>query len=230
LKEQQRKNSELVDELNTAKDEHQKLQAYMNGPMAESLDKEKKKLRRTEEDLQLMRNALKDAENAHKNEQILLKRQLQKMHKELKNFEVTNSELKEEVETLERRIVELEVYQVGDKTKIQELIDELETKCQTQQQQPPPRPFRPVQVTKSLAQELNQRPVPIPRQKTVIPIERSAFADAIGRFEHFDDQKLVPREVKSLTDSIISNAETNGYVPIKKSFVEEARQKFSKWM
>lgn len=191
LKEQQRKNSELIDELNVAKDEHQKLQAYMNGPMAESLDKEKRKLRRTEEDLQLMRNALKDAENAHKNEQNLLKRQLQKMHKELKNFEVTNSELKEEVETLERRIVELEVYQVGDKTKIQELIDELETKCQTQQQ-PPSRPFRPVQVTKSLAQELNQRPVPIPRQKTVIPIERSAFADAIERFEvRIDFRKLI---------------------------------------
>lgn len=41
--------------------------------------------------------------------------------------------------------------------------------------------------------------------------------------QHFEDQKSVPREVKSLTDSIISNAETNGYVPIKKSFVEEVK-------
>lgn len=29
------------------------------------------------------------------------------------------------------------------------------------------------------------------------------------------------REIKSLADSIISNAENNGFVPIKKSFVEE---------
>ena len=184
LKEQQRKNSELFDELHNAKDEHQRLQAYINGPLSENFDKEKKKLRRTEEDLELARNALKDAENAHKNEQILLKRQLQKMHKELKNFEVTNGELKEEVDTLERRIIELETYQVGDKNRIQELIDELETKCQHNIK--PVRNFRPVNnFPRSLAQELNQnnKPTPIPRQKTVIPIERTSFADAIERFE-----------------------------------------------
>jgi chromosome segregation ATPase len=190
LKDQQRKNSELLDELHTAKDEHQKLQAYINGPVAENLDRERKKVRRTEEDLQLVRNALKDTENAHKNEQILLKRQLQKMHKELKNFEVTNGELKEEVDTLERRIIELETYQIGDKNRIQELIDELETKCH--QNVKPMRPFRPVNLhpTRSLAQELNQKPVPIPRQKTVIPIERCSFAEAIERFEVRKYKKL----------------------------------------
>lgn len=45
-----------------------------------------------------------------------------------------------------------------------------------------------------------------------------------------DDLSMATREVKSFTDSIISNAETNGFQPIKRSFVEEARQKFSKWM
>lgn len=239
LKEQQRKNTELLDELNSAKDEHQKLQAFINGPLTENLEKEKKKLRRTEEDLQLTRNALKDAENAHKNEQTLLKRQLQKMHRELKHFEVTNGELKEEVDTLERRIIELESYQVGDKTRIQELIDELETK--SQQNVKPVRPFRPVNTTKSLAQELSHKPVPIPRQKTVIPIERCTISSAIGKFEVInrfcfdecwmirmnsfqqfgDDQRMMTREVKSFTDSIISNAETNGFTPIKRSFVEE---------
>lgn len=181
LKEQQKKNNELLDELSLAKDEHQKIQAYINGPVVENLEKEKRKVRRGEEELQLMRSALKDTENAHKNEQTLLKRQLQKMHKELKNFEVTNGELKEEVDTLERRIVELESYQVGDKNKIKELIDELETKCQLNQK--PVKPLRPINTSRSLAQELNHRPVPIPRQKTVIPIERCCFADAIERFE-----------------------------------------------
>lgn len=181
LKDQQRKNKELIDELSFAKDEHQKLQAYINGPISENSDKERKKLRRTEEDLQLMKSTLKDTEIAYKGEQILLKRQLQKMHKELKNFEVTNGELREEVDTLERRILELESHQVGDKTRIQELIDELESKCQ--QNIKPIRQFRPVNVTRSLAQELNQRPVPIPRQKTAPIIERYAFADAVGRFE-----------------------------------------------
>lgn len=181
LKEQQRKNLELLDELNSAKDEQQKLQAYINGPANGNLEKEKKRLRRTEEDLQHTRDALKDTESAHKNEQSLLKRQLQKMHRELKNFEVTNGELREEVYTLERRIVELEGYQAGDKNKIKELIDELETK--SHQNVKPVRTFRPINATKSLAQELNQKPVPFPRQKTVIPIERCSFADAIERFE-----------------------------------------------
>lgn len=183
LKEQQKKNSDLFEELSSSKDEYQKLQAYINGPLADALEKEKKKLRRAEEDLHVVRNALKENENAHKNEQTLLKRQLQKMHKELKNFEVTNGELKEEVETLERRIIELESFRVGDKNRIQELIDELESKVQHNNCVKPLKPFRPVNTIRTLAQELNQKPQIMPRQKTVIPIERSAFADVIERFE-----------------------------------------------
>lgn len=184
LKEQQKKNSELFEELSSSKDEYQKLQAYINGPLADALEKEKKKLRRAEEDLQVVRNALKENENAHKNEQSILKRQLQKMHKELKNFEVTNGELKEEVETLERRIIELESFRVGDKNRIQELIDELETKAQQNNAvNKPLRPIKPVNTVRTLAQELNQKPATMPRQKTVIPIERSAFAEVIDKFE-----------------------------------------------
>lgn len=181
LKDQQKKNSDLYEELNNSRDEYQKLQAYINGPLADALEKEKKKLRKAEEDLLTVRNALKENETSHKNEQNILKRQLQKMHKELKNFEVTNGELKEEVETLERRIIELESFRVGDKNRIQELIDELESKAQ--QANKPLRPLRHVNTVKSLAQELNQKPIIMPRQKTVIPIERSAFADVIEKFE-----------------------------------------------
>lgn len=183
LKEQQKKNSDLFEELSSSKDEYQKLQAYINGSLADAMEKEKKKLRRAEEDLQVVRNALKENENAHKNEQLLLKRQLQRMHKELKNFEVTNGELKEEVETLERRIIELESFRIGDKNRIQELIDELETKAQ-QNQSKTLRPLRPVNAVRTLAQELNQKPATMPRQKTVIPIvERTTFADVIDKFE-----------------------------------------------
>lgn len=187
LKEQHKKNSDLYEELSNSKDEYQKLQAYINGPLADALEKEKRKLRRAEEDLTVVRNALKENETAHKNEQNLLKRQLQKMHKELKNFEVTNGELKEEVETLERRIIELESYRVGDKNRIQELIDELETKAHQNNCNAISKPVRPLRSVntqvRSLAQELNQKPAIMPRQKTVIPIERSAFADAIEKFE-----------------------------------------------
>jgi hypothetical protein len=45
--------------------------------------------------------------------------------------------------------------------------------------------------------------------------------------QHFDDQKIVTREVKSLADSIISNAESNGYIPVKRSFVEEVNDRAS---
>lgn len=181
LKEQQKKNSELYEELNNSREEYQKLQAYINGPLADALEKEKKKLRKAEEDLSMVRNALKENETGHKNEQNILKRQLQKMHKELKNFEVTNGELKEEVETLERRIIELESFRVGDKSRIQELIDELESRAQ--QTNKPVRPLRHANTVRSLAQELDQKPLIMPRQKTVIPIERSAFADVIEKFE-----------------------------------------------
>jgi hypothetical protein len=44
----------------------------------------------------------------------------------------------------------------------------------------------------------------------------------------YDDQKMGTREVKSLADSIISNAETNGYIPIKRSFVEEVSDRLIK--
>lgn len=180
LKEQQKKNSGLHDELSSFKDENQKLQDFVSGPLSDNLEKEKRKSRKIQEDLQIVRIALKDAEDAHRNEQLLLKRQLQKMHKELKNFEVTNGELKEEVFTLERRILELESFRVGDKHRIQELVDELETKFQ--QNIKPLRTFKIPNSTKSLAQELNQRPVPMLRQKTIIPIDRS-FSDAFGKFE-----------------------------------------------
>lgn len=180
LKEQQKKNSELHVEFSSFKDENQKLQDFVSGPLSDNLEKEKRKSRKIQEDLQIVRTALKDTEDAHRNEQLLLKRQLQKLHKELKNFEVTNGELKEEVFTLERRILELESYRVGDKNRIQELVDELETKFQ--QNIKPLRTFKIPNSTASLAQELNQRPVFMLRQKTVIPIERP-FSDAFGKFE-----------------------------------------------
>lgn len=181
LKEQQERNTELLDELSCTKDENQKLQEFVNGPLADNLEKERKKTRRLQEDLQIVRHALKDAEDAHRNEQLLLKRQLQRMHKELKNFEVTNGELKEEVFTLERQIIELEAYRGVDKSRIQELVDELETKIQ--QNLKPTRPARAINSTKSLAHELNYRPpVPMVRQKTTIPID-STFSDAFGKFE-----------------------------------------------
>lgn len=44
----------------------------------------------------------------------------------------------------------------------------------------------------------------------------------------YDDQKMGTREVKSLADSIICNAETNGYIPIKRSFVEEVSDRLIK--
>lgn len=44
--------------------------------------------------------------------------------------------------------------------------------------------------------------------------------------KQLDDQKP-PREVKSLADSIIASAESNGYVPIKRSFVEEVSDKLT---
>lgn len=183
-KEQQKKFLEMLEELNQSKEEHQKLQAYLSGPVTDNLDREKRKLRRVEEDLSLARQALRDNENAQRNEQALLKRQLQKMHKELKNFEVTNSELREEVETLERRVTELTSLRISDKDKIQELVDELEIK---QHQNMKPSSIKFITCTKTLAQELNHKPIPIPRQRTlpsmITDFSRHHFPDTLDNYE-----------------------------------------------
>lgn len=218
-REQQAKYSEIIDELNHLREEHQKLQTYVNGPATENLERERRKIKKLVEELSSARKMLADIEDIHRSEQQLLKKQLQRVNKELTHCEVTNSELREEVDTLEGRITELEKLRKCDVEKVKLLTDELENK---QSQLYKHQQFGTLKPTsKSLAQELEK---PMIRQKTVIPTTSDVNA-ARSLLAEYNLECKAPKEIKSLADSIISNAEARGgkFVSTKRSFVEEVR-------
>jgi chromosome segregation ATPase len=239
----------VQEELTALKEEYATLQNYIKGPAMETLEKEKKKVRKLEDELLLSKRMIENLEEVHKDEINMVKSQLMRTNKELTHIEVTNSELREEVDTLETRIRELMAERSRNEEKLQRLSQELQGKQnQVHQMQ------QIVRVpNKSLAQELGR---PVKRNYTVdgsqIHAATRGLSEAIDFFEvsssiaqrrpdvadRFDNQqenikaqqssnsnsieaKEVTKEVKSLADSIISSAEARGARPIKKSFVEE---------
>lgn len=140
------KNATLLEECQHLKEEYAKLRQYVEGPAAEALDKEKRKIILLEDELLMATKMLKHTEEAHLEELTTLKNQLKHVNKELTHTEVTNSELKEEVETLEGRIRELCKQRTVYEDKIKYLTEELKTKERVV------RP--PYLMEKSLAQEL----------------------------------------------------------------------------
>lgn len=144
------KNSALLEECRQLKEEYAKLREYMEGPAVEALDKEKRKIKVLEDELLMTTKMLKHTEEVHQDELMLLKTQLKSANKELTHTEVTNSELKEEVETLEARIKELGTQRTIYEDKIKYLTEELKHK---------ERVVKPPYLTeRTLAQEL-ARPV-----------------------------------------------------------------------
>lgn len=144
------KNSALLEECRQLKEEYAKLRQYVEGPAADALDKEKRKIKVLEDELLMTTKMLKHTEEVHQDELMLLKTQLKAANKELTHTEVTNSELKEEVETLEARIKELATQRTIYEDKIKYLTEELKNK---------ERAVKPPYLTeRTLAQEL-ARPV-----------------------------------------------------------------------
>lgn len=122
------KNATLLEECNHLKEEYAKLRQYVDGPATEAIEKEKRKIKALEEELIMATKMLKNAEDAHLQEMVTLKGQLKTVSKELNHSEVTNGELKEEVETLEGRIRELSRQRTVYEDKIKYLSDELKSK------------------------------------------------------------------------------------------------------
>lgn len=141
------KYSSLIEELNSVKEEYYKLKKYLDGPGTENLEKERKKVKEIEEELILSTKLLNDVEGVHRSEISLIKSKLNKSQKELIHIEVTNSELKEEILTLETRIKELIKQKENEEENIRSLSSELKTKYDIYQCQIVQGP--------SLAQELN---------------------------------------------------------------------------
>lgn len=144
------KNTALLEECRQLKEEYSKLQQYIDGPASDAMEKEKRKIKVLEDELLMATKMLKHTEEVHQDELHLLKSQLKTLNKELTHTEVTNSELKEEVETLESRLKELARQRSIYEEKIRYLTEELRGKERTLK--------LPYLTEKSLAQEL-ARPV-----------------------------------------------------------------------
>lgn len=141
------KYSSLIEELNSLKEEYYKLKKYLDGPATENLEKERKKVKEIEEELILSTKLLSEVEGVHKSEISFIKNKLSRSQKELIHIEVTNSELKEEIQTMEIRIKELIKQKENEEENIRSLSSELKTKDDIFQCQIVQGP--------SLAQELN---------------------------------------------------------------------------
>lgn len=149
-KEMLAKNAALLEECRQLKEEYAKLRKYIDGPATEAIEREKKKIKILEDELLMATKMLKHTEEVHHDELNCLKGQLKNMNKELTHTEVTNSELKEEVETLETRIKELARQRSLYEEKIRYLTEELRNKERAVK--------LPYLTERSLAQEL-ARPI-----------------------------------------------------------------------
>lgn len=234
------KHAVLLEEYTTLKDEYRKLQNYLKGTVAENIEREKRKIVALEEELTLSTSLLQEAEENHKSEVGHMRGKLLSATKELNHIEVTNSELREEVETLECRIRELLTLRNCDEERIKHLTEELQSKqAQISQLQlhPTHNNYRGG-FGRSLAQEL-ERPVKGSYSKLgyeIHPLNRKfpGDSDSSGSEDKvkFPIAKTTPeaKEVKSLAETIIINAENRGIRAPKKSFVEEARSRFARWV
>ncbi|XP_055603537.1 putative leucine-rich repeat-containing protein DDB_G0290503 [Uranotaenia lowii] len=225
------KHAALLEEYSTLKEEYRKLQNYLRGPAAENLEKEKRKILTLEEELIHSTLQLKEVEESHKSEVGQMRGKLIGVTKELNHIEVTNSELREEVETLECRIRELLTLRNCDEERIKHLTEELHFKqSQINQLQH----FNGGHSKgRSLAQEL-ERPIKGSYSKLgyeIHPLTRRfpGDSDSSGSEDksRFPVTKTITvgaaeaKEVKSLAETIILNAENRGVRAPKKSFVEE---------
>ncbi|XP_058822364.1 nucleoprotein TPR [Topomyia yanbarensis] len=225
------KHTALLEEYATLKEEYLKLQNYLRGPAVENLEKEKRKIVALEEELSLSTRLLKEVEETHKTEVGQMRGKMMSATKELNHIEVTNSELREEVDTLETRIRELLTLRNADDERIKHLTEELHAKQAqiSQLQLHAANNNTKAGFGRSLAQEL-ERPVKGSYSKLgyeIHPLSRRfpGDSDSSGSEDKIKFPISRPatetKEVKSLAETIILNAESRGVRTPKKSFVEE---------
>lgn len=151
--------------------EYEKLKSYVDGPVTEMLDKERKKVRTMEEEMRMASKMYNDLEQLHRTQMQLLKAKHEKCKKDLMGMEMQNSELKEEVVQLEHRVIELNRCRREDEDRIKLLAAEAREQQQMQQQQ-------------QLQQQMVQRPIKpirIKHNSRNLAQELSSFGGSIGR-------------------------------------------------
>lgn len=148
----------LQTDFHSLNSEYEKLKSYVDGPVTEMLDKERKKVRTMEEEMRMASKMYNDLEQLHRTQMQLLKAKHEKCKKDLMQMEMQNSELKEEVVQLEHRVIELNRCRREDEDRIKLLAAEARDQQQQQQQQMVHRPVKPIRIkhnSRNLAQELS---------------------------------------------------------------------------
>lgn len=141
----------LQSDFHTVSNEYENLKLYVDGPLSESLEKERKKVRTMEDEMRMASKMYADLEQLHRTQMNLLKTKLDKCKKDLMAMELNNSELKEEVMQLEHRIIELNRCRREDEDRIKVLAAE----AREQSIQRPIKPIRVKHNSRNLAQELS---------------------------------------------------------------------------
>lgn len=114
----------LQSDYQTLTAEYEKLKVYVDGPLTEALDKERKKVRTIEEEMRMAAKMYNDLEQLHRTQMNIVKSKLDKSKKDLMQSEINNSELTEEVVQLEHRIIELNRYRREDEDRLKILAAE----------------------------------------------------------------------------------------------------------
>ncbi|KAJ9580655.1 hypothetical protein L9F63_024166 [Diploptera punctata] len=96
--------TQLRDALMMTQTELQKTKELVEGPLKEDILKERKLSKMLQEEIKTMEKEMEEASAVHDTNVSGLKAQMTKMSHELVDMECTNSELKEEVETLEKSV------------------------------------------------------------------------------------------------------------------------------
>lgn len=131
--------------------EYEKLKTYVDGPLAETMEKDRKKVRTMEEEMRMAGTMYSDLEQLHRTQMNVMKCKLDKCQKDLMAAETNTSELKEEVVQLEHRIIELNRCRRENEDRLQTMAAEAQ---EHQMRLAPVRPMRVKHNSRNLAQEL----------------------------------------------------------------------------
>lgn len=173
----------LQDEFQALTIEYERLKSHVDDTLVEQLDKEKRKIRAKEDELQVATQMYNELEQMHRNQMTALKLRLEKNSKDLLAMEVNNNELKSEVLALEHHIIELNQRIKDDNDKMNALMAE----NQSHHDAKPIKPARIKYNQRNLAQELG----PFTRNSTnynytsvyALKSVASKISDSIKSFE-----------------------------------------------
>ncbi|XP_055856980.1 uncharacterized protein LOC129919902 isoform X2 [Episyrphus balteatus] len=225
----------ITEEYHRLKEKYEKLVEQVDGPIKDALDREKTQNKNLKDELGYIRRINCEQDMHYRNELDCFQVQMDKLQKELLQIQVTNSELREEVCTLEKEVLSLHQAKKEDLDKIRCLSDEVRTKeemCdmlekrvekllsgsyyrQRQQAQAVDRQMSAsFSGAVSLAQELNGSPVKRLRIEEPVDLKTAAknLGSVLGTMK--DSARTIPshrefqnvaNDVKKLAESILAN-------------------------